>query len=68
MNINEAVIRIRKAGTSNVRVLPMDDQSFTGLHRIEIRDQGAWVMVVEGLEKNMAENLVQQAIKKVILG
>jgi len=68
MNINEAVQKIKKAGVANVRVLPMDGQSFTGLHKIEVRNGGAWAMVVEGLEKAMAENLVRQAVNKVILG
>lgn len=68
MNINEALQKIRKVGASNVRVLPMEGQSFNGLHRIEIRDQGAWAMVIEGVEKCMAENLVRQAVNKVILG
>ena len=68
MNINEAVQKIKKAGATNVRVLPMDGQSFSGLHKIEIRNGGAWAIVVEGLEKAMAESLVQQAVNKVILG
>jgi molybdenum cofactor biosynthesis enzyme MoaA len=68
MNINEAVQKIKKAGITNVRVLPMDGQSFNGLHKIEIRNGGAWGMVVEGLEKAMAEGIVRQAVNKVILG
>jgi hypothetical protein len=68
MNINEAVQKIKKVGVANVRVLPMEGQSFTGLHKIEIRDQGAWAIVLEGLEKCMAESLVRQAVNKVILG
>lgn len=68
MNINETVKKITKVGASNVRVIPMEGQSFNGLHKIEIRDQGSWTMIIEGIEKCMAENLVRQAINKVLLG
>jgi uncharacterized metal-binding protein len=69
LNIHEAVQKIKKVGSSNVRVIPMDGQpALTGLHKIEIRDQGVWITIVEGVQKRMAEDIVTQAINKVILG
>lgn len=69
MNINEAVQRIKRVGASNVRIMPMDGQpALTGLHKIEVKDQGAWTMVIEGLDKSLAESIVQKAVSKVILG
>lgn len=69
MNINEAVQRIKKVGVKNVRVVPMDGQSITGgLHKIEIKDNGIWTTVLEGIQKKIAEDLVSQAVNKVILG
>lgn len=69
MNINEAVQKIKKVGVNNVRVVPMDGQSVKdGLHKIEIKDGGIWTTVLEGMHRRMAEDLVSQAVNKVILG
>ena len=69
LNINEAVQKIKKAGSTNVRVVPMDGQAaLTGMHKIEIKDQGIWITIVEGIQKRMAEDMVTQAVNKVIFG
>ena len=69
MNINEAVQKIKRAGATNVRVVPMDGQSaISGMHKIEVKDQGTWFVVVEGIQKKMAEDIITQATNKVILG
>jgi hypothetical protein len=70
LNLSEATQKIKSVGASNVRIIPMPGQAaVTGLHRIEIRDNsGAWVGIVEGLQKRAAEDLVKQATNRVILG
>jgi hypothetical protein len=69
LNLSEAVQRIKIAGSSNVRVVPMSGQSpLTGLQRIEIRESGKWIGIVEGLQKKAAEDIIRQATNRVILG
>lgn len=63
ININEAVARIKKVGTLNTRIVPD-----SGTHRIEVKEEGAWVTVASGLSQKLAEDLVSKAANKVILG
>lgn len=72
MNLIEVVSKIKSAGSSNVRIIPMDGQDVVnGLHRIEVNQSGNWSTVVTGMPKSMAESVVKQAFDdndKVILG
>lgn len=68
MNLKEAKIRIKEAGSNNVRVVPMPGESFEGDHQIEINQGGVWTDVVSGLKKAMAESIVRESINRVILG
>jgi len=69
MNLNEAIKKIKKVGASNVRVVPMPNQSIKdGDHQVEIKEGSNWLPIVTGIKKQMAENLVSQAVNKVILG
>lgn len=67
-NLNETIQKIKQAGPSSVRIVPMDGQPITGQYQIEISPQGSWVAIISGLTKQMAEDIVQQATNKVLLG
>lgn len=68
-NFNEAIQKIKAGGAKNVRVLPEKGQSINdGNYQIEILENGNWLPLVSGIKKKMAEDIVQQAINKVILG
>jgi len=68
-NINEAIQKIKQVGPSNTRVVPMPGESVLhGNCQIEIRSGGVWQAVVTGLTQRMAEDLVAQAVNRVICG
>lgn len=70
-NFNEAIQKIKAKGANHVRVVPMIGQPVNdGDYQIELfdKDKNAWSPIVSGLKKRMAEDLVGQAINKVILG
>jgi hypothetical protein len=71
INVNEAVQKIKAKGAKNVRIVPMNGQSISGGdYQIELMetDSKIWQPLVSGIKKKMAEDLVNQAINKVILG
>lgn len=69
MNMVETVNRIKKAGQTNVRSVPMAGQPVTGgLYQIEIKESAGWTVVAEGLPQTTAQDLIRQATSKVILG
>lgn len=69
INVNEAVQKIKAVGGVNVRIVPMPNQNvMTGDHQIEVRDNGAWCPIVIGIKRLMAEEIVNQALNRVILG
>jgi len=71
INVNEAVQKIKAKGAKNVRIVPMTGQSISdGDYQIELMEAGSnnWQPLVSGIKKKMAEDLVSQAINKVILG
>lgn len=69
INVSGATVAIKKAGASNVRVTPVPGQSVTdGDHQIEINENGVWSVVVTGIKKPIAEQIVSQALNRVICG
>lgn len=69
INVNEATQRIKKAGANNVRVTPCPGQHVqTGQHQIEICEDNSWIVVAVCPNKKIAEDIVSQAVNKVILG
>lgn len=69
LNVNEAIQKIKSIGASNVRIVPMAGQPINnGDHQIEIKSGSNWETIVSGVKKRMAEDIVNQAINKVILG
>ena len=69
ININEAVTQIKKVGSHNVRILPMPGQDInTGTHQIEIYEQNTWKVLLSGVPRTTAEDLVKQATNRMILG
>jgi hypothetical protein len=69
INMNEAVLKIKAAGSKAVRVVPGPGQSVdSGLYQIEILESSGWSPVVQGLAKQVAESMVNQAVNRVILG
>ena len=69
INLNEAIVKLKKAGSKNVRIVPMKGQPIAGgMHKIEIQEGGDWSCVVESLPKSAAEAIVTQATNRVILG
>jgi len=68
LDFNAARQTIRKVGASNVRVLPMEGQNVTdGDYQIEV-NEGGWKPIVAGVKKFIAEQLVNQALNRVICG
>lgn len=68
MNINEATQAIKRVGAANVRVTPMPGQSvMDGDYQIEINN-GSWAAIVTGVKKPIAEQIVSQALNRVICG
>jgi len=68
VNINEAVQRIKKAGESNVRAVPMAGGVHSGLYSIEVHDGGGWVAITEGITLITANNIIRQATDRLICG
>lgn len=65
----EAVERIKRAGSTNVRAVPMPGQSATGgMYKVEIMEGGGWVSVAEGLPQTTAQDLIRQAGNRTICG
>lgn len=68
IKVNEITEAVKKAGSSNTRVVPMAGSGLDGLHQIEVKENGSWNSVASGLSKRMAEDLIQQATNRVLLG
>lgn len=69
IDMNEAVLKIKAAGSKAVRVVPGPGQSVDGgLYQIEILESAGWSTLVQGLTKQVAESMVNQAVNRVILG
>lgn len=71
INVNEAVQKIKACGNKNVRLVPMPGQSINdGDYQIETLNESTkqWAPIISGIKKKMGEDLISQAINKVILG
>jgi len=69
ININEAIQKIKKAGATSVRTIPMSGESVDGGdYQIEIQVGSSWEPIVTGVKKSMAEDIVRQATNRVLLG
>ena len=69
INVNEAVVKIKKAGSGKVRAVPMNGQNIhTGQYQIEIFENNEWSSVVAGVSKMVAENMISQAVNRVRCG
>jgi hypothetical protein len=69
VNISEAILLIKQAGATNVKMVPMSGQNInTGNYQIEIMKSGIWEVVVAGMPKVTAESIVAQATSGVICG
>ncbi len=68
-NLNETIQRIKAAGATNARAVPMPGQNVAeGDYQIEVKEGSSWNVVVSGIKKSMAEDLIAQAVNRVILG
>lgn len=68
INLSEAIQKIKKAGASNARSVPMAGQNVnTGLYQIELMSEGTWTAIVSGIPKITAEQIIQQATNRVLL-
>ncbi len=68
-DINEAVQKIKQVGTRNARIVPMSGQSaLDGRQQLEIREGSEWRPIVTGITRKMAEDILAQAVNRVLLG
>ena len=69
INLCETVQRIKKAGKTKVRAVPMTGQDFqSGQYAIEVCEGGQWTPIVEGLSSGTANSIINQALNRVICG
>jgi hypothetical protein len=69
VDVTSATVAIKNAGAVNVRVTPMPGQSITeGDYQIEIKNGQNWSTVMTGVKKVIAEQIVAQALNRVICG
>lgn len=69
ININEAIQKIKSAGATSVRTVPMTGQAVDGGdYQIEIKTGDSWSPIVTGVKKPMAEDIMRQATNRVLLG
>jgi hypothetical protein len=69
VDVNYVVSRVKAAGATNCRVVPMAGQQINGgLHQIEVKDNGTWTPVAVNIDKAIAENIVSHATNRVICG
>lgn len=68
INLSAATAAIRKAGPAATRIVPMEGQSIAGQQQIEVRENGVWTPVAQGLSCKMASELVQQSADRLICG
>lgn len=69
INLSETMVRIKQAGASNVRAIPMSGQNaISGTYQIEIKDESGWVAIAEGLTKTLADQVIKEATNRLICG
>jgi len=69
INVNEAIQKIKQAGSSCVRAVPMPNQNvLSGDYQIEVKTNDVWAPIVVGVNKKIAEDIISQATNRVILG
>lgn len=69
IDVNEATKKIKAVGANNVRVVPCPGQNVhTGEHQIEVNNDGSWSVIATCPTKKIAEDIVSQAVNRVILG
>jgi len=69
VDVNTATRQIKEVGATNVRITPMSGQSvMEGDHQIEINQNGTWSPIVTGVKRTIAEQIVSQALNRVICG
>jgi len=69
INVNEAIQRIKQAGSNGVRAVPMPNQHVAdGDYQIEVKTNETWTPIVTGIKKKIAEDIISQATNRVILG
>ena len=69
INLDKAMHDMKSAGAKSIRAVPMPGQSVaTGLYQIEVKQEAGWAVLVEGMPKKTAEQMISQATNRVILG
>ena len=69
IDVSKVTQAIKTAGSTNVRVTPMPGQSIVeGDHQIEINENGSWSPIATGIKKMIAEQIISQALNRVICG
>lgn len=69
INLNETITQIKRAGSTNVRAVPMAGQSVNdGLYQIEVLSEGQWNAIVGGITQVSATQIISQAVNRVICG
>jgi len=69
INVNEAIQKIKQAGSSSVRAVPMPGQNvLSGDYQIEVKAGDMWSPIVVGVNKKIAEDIITQATNRTILG
>lgn len=68
IDINSVSMKIKTAGVNKTRIVPVEGDGFNGLQQIQIMEGSEWVTVATGMEKAIAEQIVQNATNRVICG
>lgn len=69
IDISEAIVKIKEAGAGRVRTVPMSgENALTGKYQIELNESGAWNPIARGMSRKMCEDVISQALNRVILG
>ncbi len=69
VNLNEALVRIKKAGPNKTRAVPMPNQNVnTGLYQIEINENNSWRQIAVSIPQKTALDLIKQATNRTLLG
>jgi hypothetical protein len=69
VDISEAIAKIKDAGSTKVRTVPMSgENALTGKYQIELNNNGTWVSIACGMSRKMCEDIISQALNRVILG
>ena len=69
IDINFITETVKKAGSMNVRIVPMVGQDMNhGNHQIEVNQNGQWTIIAAGVKRTLAEQMVNQALNRTICG